>query len=94
MSNVASPGQGIRPWRHIFLGVVLCLIASSLVLLVWRGDYRYDRYSGLVVPLMLLFNHIASQYTKTGWKRKVMKAVAWAWMAFALVYIIVIWMAM
>jgi hypothetical protein len=87
MSDAASTDPGVRPWAHLFLVLILCLVSINLFLLVRHGDYRYDRYGNLVVSLMLLFNHIAFLYTKTGWQSKVMKGVAWAWLAFGIVYI-------
>jgi hypothetical protein len=88
MSDAASTERSVRPWGHGFLVLILCLIAFSLFLLIRRGDYRYEKYLNLVVSLMLLFNHIAFQYTKTGWQSKVMKSVAMAWLAFGIVYIL------
>ena len=40
-----------------------------------------------MVTLMLLFNHIAYQFTKKGWLSRVMKMVAWVWLVFVSAYI-------
>jgi len=56
-------------------------------LIKYRG-FAYDEYGTLVVALMLLFNHIAYNFMKTGWKGRVMKTVSWAWMILGFVYII------
>ena len=65
-----------------------------LFLLVWSADpllkgQNFDRFqfSNLVVPLMLLFNHIAYQFTKKGWLSRVMKTIAWIWVVFGFAYI-------
>jgi hypothetical protein len=93
MSDVSSTDRGVSPWVHVSLGLILCLVAANLFLLVQQGDYRYDRYGNLVVSLLLLFHHVAFRYTKTGWQSKVMKVAAVAWVAFGLVYILWLWVA-
>lgn len=55
-------------------------------LLKWQ-NFAYDQYGNLVIALMLFFNHIAYSFTKTGWKNRVMRAVAWIWMVLGFVYI-------
>ena len=65
-----------------------------LFLLVWSADplmkwHNFDRFqfSSLVVPLMLLFNHIGWHFTKKGWPSRVMKTIASIWAVFGLVYL-------
>ena len=82
--------RGIGPkylWKYGFLGIVLCLLAFSMINLIGSRDFGYDQYGGLVIGLVLLFNHIAYNFTTKGWKSIVMKTVAWVWMAFGSVYI-------
>ena len=78
-------------WKYSVLGVILCLIASNVFLFfILRnlGSNTYAVKMSLVVALMLLFNHIAFNFTKTGWKSRVIKIVAFVWIAFGLVYIL------
>jgi uncharacterized membrane protein len=87
MNDAASTDQGVRTWVHAMLGLILCLLSFNLFVFLRYGDASsFDRYGNLVVSLMLLFNHLAFQYTRTGWQSKVMKGVAVAWLAFAFVY--------
>ena len=73
-------------WKYGFLALILCLLAYGLFLqFKWR-KFEYDEFTGLVVPLMLLFNHIASYLTTKGWKSVVMKTVAWVWIVLGFVY--------
>lgn len=75
-------------WNYGMLVIILCLLIFSVQhLLKWR-DFAYDEYGNLIVTLMLLFNHIAYNFTKTGGKNRVMRAVAWIWMALGFVYIL------
>lgn len=76
-----------RLWKYGFLGVVLCLLAFSVMNLLTSRNFGYDQYGGPVIALILLFNHIAYYFTTEGWKSIVMKTVAWVWIAFGLVYI-------
>ncbi len=76
-----------RLWKYGFLVIVLGLLALSVINLLGSRDFGYDQYGGLVIGLMLLFNHIAYDFTTKGWKSVVMKTVAWVWIAFGLVYI-------
>ena len=86
---------GSKLWKHSILGVILCLIAFNVFLfVVISGNSESNKYAvyavkmSLVVALMLLFNHIAFNFTKTGWKSRVMKIVAFVWIAFGLAYIL------
>ena len=74
-------------WKYGFLALILCLLAFSVMnLLKWR-NFGYDQYGGLMIGLMLLFNHIAYYLTTKGWKSIVMKTVAWVWIVLVFVYI-------
>ncbi|MYB94483.1 hypothetical protein F4054_21140 [Candidatus Poribacteria bacterium] len=77
-----------RLWKYGFLVIVLGLLAFSVINLIGSRDFGYDQYGGLVIGLVLLFNHIAYYFTTKGWKSVVMKTVAWVWIAFGLVYIL------
>ena len=73
--------------KYGMLGLILCLLAFNVHhILKWR-DFASDEYGNLVIALMLLFNHIAYNFTKTGWKSRVMKTVARLWIVIGLVYI-------
>ena len=76
-----------RLWKYGFLGIVLCLLAFSVMNLLRSRNFGYDQYGGPVIALILLFNHIAYYFTTKGWKSVVMKTIAWVWIAFGLVYI-------
>lgn len=84
----------LSPFRkHRFLGFILCLLALNLILALFWEDTSYDRYAhpkyaGVVVALMLLFNHIAFYYTTIGWQSRVMKTVAWIWIFVGCAYIL------
>ncbi|MDE0013302.1 MAG: hypothetical protein OXU36_19310 [Candidatus Poribacteria bacterium] len=77
-----------RLWKYGFLVIVFGLLAFSVINLIGSRDFGYDQYGGLVIGLVLLFNHIAYYFTTKGWKSVVMKTVAWVWIAFGLVYIL------
>ena len=74
--------------KYGMLGFILCLLVLSVLHLIKYRDFAYDEYGTLVVVLMLLFNHVAHHFTKTGWKSRMMKTVAWTWMVLGFVYII------
>ena len=85
---------GSKLWKHSILGVVLCLIAFNVFLFLISGNSESNKSAikmSLVVALMLLFNHIAFNFTMTGWKNRVMKTVAFILIAFGLTYIL--WVA-
>ena len=82
--------------KYGMLALIFCLLVFSVYhLLKHRDFFAYDEYGNLIVGLMLLFNHIAYNFTKTGWKNRVMRTVAWTWMVLGFVYIFVhiFWMA-
>ncbi len=76
-------------WKYGFLAVILCLLAYNVYQFLQWKNFGANKYINvnLVVTLMLLFNHIAFRFTKTGWKSRVMKTVAGASIGFGLVYI-------
>ena len=80
-------------WKYGFLIFILCLLTFNAFILIrwWRFDgennyIEHHGYVGLVIALMLLFNHIAYFLTTKGWKSVVMKTVAWVWIGFVFVY--------
>ncbi len=73
-------------WKYGFLVVILCLLVLSIIILVGSRNFGYDQYGGLAIGLMLLFNHIAFNFAKTGWKSRVMKIVAFAWIVLVFIY--------
>ena len=86
---------GSKLWTHSMLGGILCLIAFNVFLfVVISGNSASNKYAvyavkmSLVVALMLLFNHIAFNFTKTGWKSRVIKTAAFIWIAFGSAYIL------
>ena len=74
-------------WKYGMLGIILCLIGFSVMTLFRYRNFGYDQYGGLVIGLVLLFNHIAYYFTTKGWKSVVMKTIAGVWIAFGLVYV-------
>jgi len=78
----------IRPWMHVFLAFILCLVLVNAFRSVYGGEFDRRYVSNLVISLMLLFNHIAFNYTRSGWTSVVMKVFACAWLVFGLAYII------
>ena len=76
-------------WKYGMLAVILCLLVFNVFqLLKWKnfGSNEYLNVN-LIVALMLLLNHIAFSFIKTGWKSRVMKIVAGIWAVLGLVYI-------
>ena len=73
--------------KYGMLGLILCLLVFNVLHLLKWQDFAYDEYANLIVVLMLFFNHIAYNFTKTGWKSRVTKTVAWVWTVLGFVYI-------
>ena len=74
-------------WKWGFLALILCLLAFGVMLLLKGRNFGYDQYGGLMIALMLLFNHIAYYLTTKGWKSVVMKTVAWVWIVLVFAYL-------
>ena len=58
-----------------------------LQFLAWpqmSATHRPDRYFGLIVPLMLLLNHLAYQFRWSQPVTIVLRVVAWIWIVFGL----------
>lgn len=88
--EIARRRDGKKPetpaWKYGLLGLIVCLVVFNVYILLDGDLSRYDQYSGLAFVLWILFDHIAVYFTKTGWQRRVMTAVARIWFVFLLVY--------
>ena len=75
-------------YKYGMLVVIFFVIVLSIHLLLPLRNNDPDDYSGIILGLALLFNHIAYQLTKKGWFNRVMKVVAWTWIVFVWAYIL------
>ena len=74
-------------YKYGFLVLIIFLVVwSADPLMKWQNFDRFQ-FSSVVVPLMLLFSHIAYQFTKKGWLSRVMKTIAWIWIVFGCTYL-------
>lgn len=82
-------------WKYGLLGLILCLLAYNVFQFFRWGDFGSNRLLNLniLIALMLLFNHIGFNITKTGQKSRVMKIIACASIAIVCVYIFLSWVA-
>ena len=78
-------------WKYSFLAMILCLLAFNVFLFFksLNSDIKNISILNLMIAMMLLLNHIAYNFTKTGWKSRVMKIGAWVWIVLVFVYIYV-----
>ena len=76
-------------WKYGMLAIILCLLAFNVFQLFKWKNFGSNEYLNvnLVIALMLLLNHVAISFTKTGRKSRVMKIVAGIWAVLGLVYI-------
>ena len=77
----------VLSYKYGFLVLIFCLLIWDIRLLLERQNFDYDQYGGLIIGLMLLFNHIAYYITKKGWLSRVMKTIAWVWIVFGFAYL-------
>ena len=73
-------------YKYVMLGFLLFIFIGSLIVLPPQS-YNYHSYLAPITLLMVLFNHIAWNFTKRGRLSRVMKTIAWIWMAFVVVYL-------
>ena len=75
-------------YKYGMLAIILYLLVINVMhLLKWQHYFVYDEYGNLLIALMLLFNHIAHNFTKTGWTHRIMRVVAWGWLVLVFGYI-------
>ena len=87
MTDAMQTSAYAFPHKNAFLGAILVLLAANVAILVTEGDYSYGRYTGIVVSLMLLFNHIAFQYQLPGSWSTFAQLIAWTWICIGTLYI-------
>ena len=76
----------VLSYKYIMLGFLLFMLIGYLILLPPQ-NYSYHNYLGPITLLMVILNHIAWNFTKRGWPSRVMKTIAWIWIAFVCVYL-------
>lgn len=84
----SPPQPRSAPFAYGFLVFIVLLLMWNVQL--WRSvppSYPYDRYTNLVVVLMLLLNHLAFQFRWPRWGTVVFRLVALGWCVFGLFYI-------
>lgn len=75
-------------FEYGFLAVIIVLLAWSFHwLLTLSASYTGDRYSNLVVCLMLLFNHLGTMFRLPPRLTIAFRTLAMLWLAFGLFYI-------
>lgn len=74
-----APQKTSTAGKFIYLGIVLCLLAFNVIILLNVRHIRPDQFGGLIFALWAIFDCIAVYFTKTGWRRLVMKTVARVW---------------
>jgi hypothetical protein len=80
-------GTIISRQPNLFLGLLLGLLTINVALLVWQGEYAYDDFSGIVVVLMLILNHVSFYLVKSGRWAKPVRTAALVWSSAGLLYI-------
>ncbi len=78
--------MGEHPWKHMFLIPRVCLLLSSLLIVIAKHEFRSGRYGSPIGAVALIFNHVGFQDTNTGWPSNVMKTIVFAWLVFMLVF--------
>ena len=73
-------------YKYIMLGFLLFVLIGYFIVLPPQ-NYSYHNYLGPITLLMVIFNHIAWNFTKRGWLSRVMKTIAWIWIVFVCVYL-------
>ena len=73
-------------YKYVLLGFLLFLLIGYVILLP-PHDYDYHTYLGPITLLMVIFNHIAWNFTKRGRLSRVMKTIAWIWIVFVFAYL-------
>ena len=73
-------------FKYIMLGFLLFVLIGYVILLLPR-NYSYHNYLGPITLLMVIFNHIAWNFTKRGRLSRVMKTIAWIWIVFVFAYL-------
>ena len=81
-----EPRSRVAAFRYGFLAIVLVLAIFSAVVVVYLPPSFRGRYFGVIVPSMLLLNHLAFQFH---WSRPVrisLRIAAIGYVCFALAY--------
>jgi small-conductance mechanosensitive channel len=73
-------------YKYVMLGLLLFVIIGYVILLPPQS-YNSHTYLGPITLLMVLLNHIAWNFTKRGRLSRVMKTIAWIWIAFVWAYL-------
>jgi hypothetical protein len=87
-SIFAEPSKPNPVFAYGFLVVILLLLVERIWWFIsLPPQYPYERYTGFVVVLMLLFNHLAYQFRLPTRLTVFCRILAIVWLAFGLFYI-------
>jgi hypothetical protein len=84
-----EPSKPAHPaYQYGMLLVILGLFAWNIHFrLGLPPGYGGEPYSGFVVVLMLLFNHLAYQFKWPRYVTATLRVLAWSWIAFGFFYL-------
>jgi hypothetical protein len=77
-------------WLYRYGFLVVCIVLVVMTIrhsLGLPADYGYDRYQGVIVPLMLLLNHLAFQFSLPKLLGIAVRSLAVSWIVFGVIYI-------
>ena len=74
-------------YKYVMLGFLLFVLIGYVILLPPWQNYGYHVYLGPITLLMVIFNHIAWNFTKRGRLSRVMKTIAWIWIVFVFAFL-------
>lgn len=88
-SLLTSPSRPFHPvYVYGMLGLIgMLLFVTVLLLLATPPPYTSAQYRGFVVPLMLLFNHLAYQFRWPAPVTAVLRLLCWGSTVFGGIYI-------
>ena len=73
----SPPGNYAARGKYVLSGALLCLLAFNVALLLSYRYLTFERFGNLGVSLVLLFNHLADNFAKPGWQKRLLKALYW-----------------
>ncbi|MCX6848444.1 MAG: hypothetical protein NTY98_05955 [Verrucomicrobia bacterium] len=89
--NILTSPPQLRSARFTYGFLVFMVLLLLWNVKLWWSvppSYPYDRYTNLVVVLMLLLNHLAFQFRWPRWGMIVMRLLALGWCVFGLFYVL------
>ena len=73
--------------KYLTLAIILCAVAVNLFIFLRFQRIGHEQFYLLVITVIALLDHLADEFAKQGWKRRLLKITEWVLIILAFSYV-------